>query len=126
TGTSYRALTMPRTPGICRMWASGMGSVSPNQRKVMSIGSRKTDGWRVQVVVGWTFALAGQACQSQLGATIVLTTNKYRVFGVGKVTAEYDPDVTLGLANARRPAERPGAIASSHRTADPPKGCFCS
>src|SRR6266566_9226224 len=38
TGTSYSALTTPRTPGIWRMCASGIGSVGPNQRKVMYIG----------------------------------------------------------------------------------------
>src|SRR6266487_3517697 len=38
TGTSYSALTTPCTPGIWRMCASGIGSVGPNQRKVMYIG----------------------------------------------------------------------------------------
>src|SRR4051794_1764514 len=33
TGTSYSALTTPVTPGIWRMWVSGIGSVGPNQRK---------------------------------------------------------------------------------------------
>src|SRR3989442_610054 len=34
TATSYSALTTPVTPGICRMWASGIGSAAPNQRKL--------------------------------------------------------------------------------------------
>src|SRR6266487_3566624 len=38
TGMSYSALTTPCTPGIWRMCASGIGSVGPNQRKVMYIG----------------------------------------------------------------------------------------
>src|SRR6266704_5074074 len=37
TGTSYSALTTLCTPGIWRMCARGIGSVGPNQRKVMNI-----------------------------------------------------------------------------------------
>ena len=36
TGTSYSALTMPRTPGICRTCASGIGSLGPNHRNVIT------------------------------------------------------------------------------------------
>src|SRR4051812_44379690 len=38
--TSYSAVTIPVTPGICRMYSRGIGSSGPNQRKVICIGSR--------------------------------------------------------------------------------------
>src|SRR5688500_14842018 len=43
TGRSCSALTTPRTPGIWRMWASGMGSAGPNHRKVICIAI--SPGW---------------------------------------------------------------------------------
>src|SRR5690242_5939950 len=37
-GTSCSAVTMPVTLGICRIDTSGIGSVAPNQRKVICTG----------------------------------------------------------------------------------------
>ena len=49
TGTSYSALTTPVTPGICRMYASGIESAEPNQRKLgimRAAALRRPARWR--------------------------------------------------------------------------------
>ena len=65
TGTSYNALTMPRTPGICLMCASGMGSPAPNQRNVIRTAvyrvSRNTAGFHPPSTAAGVYRFASPA-----------------------------------------------------------------
>jgi NAD(P)-dependent dehydrogenase (short-subunit alcohol dehydrogenase family) len=86
---SNKALTMPRTAGICRMYASGMGSRGPNHRKVIT--------GRDPCAILRSHQLAHQILPIMSFAALDLTGRTAVVIGA---TSGIGKAIALGLAEA--------------------------